>query len=137
MKIHHKRNDLYHIVVKLGKNAMRFLIYVCLICAILSGCDRDNDAIEAVGIVHDQQGCYPDSYLVEIVSGLNTKAFLCQVSYSSMSPYNCSNSVFIHLPADLAVAGKRIRFFYTGTEVSCFSSNVAPSHITVKSLRAD
>jgi hypothetical protein len=104
---------------------------------VLAACEKDEES-EIKGTVIEKKGCYPDSYLVEITDiGNMQKAFACSENTPIVSNYNCKNAVFIHLPAELGIAGKKIRFVFAGEEVSCLSSTGTPNHIIVKSVKAD
>ncbi|MBO9658402.1 MAG: hypothetical protein J7527_06220 [Chitinophagaceae bacterium] len=116
---------------------MRPLILFFSFALILGGCQRDKDDY-VIGSVVEKGGCLADTYLVEIPGASTAKMpFLCEPAAPLSTLRNCGNSVFIRLPASLAIPGKEIRFVYAGTEPSCLSYSFAPQHITVKSLRAD
>jgi len=116
---------------------MRYLILFIIFLTVLNGCERDKE-MDTTGVVIEKKGCYPDSYLIQIVGGnMADRSFICPENTQISTNLNCTNAVFIHLPDELAIAGKRIRFVHTGNEISCLSSTGAPAHITVKSLRAD
>jgi hypothetical protein len=116
---------------------MRHLIlFLCVIFA-LSGCSRDKED-QITGVVIEKGACFADSYLVELPGeSAATRSFLCETTVPLSTMMNCRNAVFIRLPANLAIPGKRIRFIYTATEPSCLSYSFAPQHITVKSLRSN
>ena len=119
------------------KSYMRKIIFLVSAVFVLAACEKE-DENEIKGTVIEKKGCYPDSYLVEITDAGNMqKSFACAGSTPIVSDYNCTNAVFIHLPLDLGIAGKKIRFVFAGEEVSCLSSTGAPSHIIVKSVKAD
>lgn len=116
---------------------MRKIIFLLGILFVLGACEKEEEK-EIRGTVVEKKGCYPDSYLVEITDvGDTQKYFGCAESTPTVSAYNCKNAVFIHLPQELGIAGKKIRFVFAGEEVSCLSSMGSPNHIIVKSLKAD
>lgn len=115
---------------------MRYLILILSFAImLLAGCDRDNEQ-EMAGTVIEKKGCYPDSYLVQLTGPADTR-LACFGNLPVTAAYNCTNAVYIHLPPALAVTGKKIRFVYAGTEVTCLSATGVPNHIIVKSLRVD
>ena len=113
---------------------MRFIFIALLLCHFIS-CKKDNDSL-VTGTLIEQKGCFADSYLVAIDSpDFSNHSFLRPTVLSScVACYNCSNAVFIRLPASFAATGARIKFSYVSTEISCLSSSEAPAHITVKNL---
>jgi len=97
-------------------------------------CKKDNDSL-ATGTVAIKGGCFTDSWLIAIDNPNPEKhAFLRNTAYPSGTLYNCSNAVFISLPASLAVTGRKIRFSFADMQASCLSYSEAPNHITVKNL---
>jgi len=116
---------------------MRYFILFTVLLTVLAGCERDEEK-DIIGIVMDQGGCFPDAHFVQIVGGNNRdRSFICSDTPPTSLGMNCSNAVFIRLPAELRVKGKRIRFVHTGNLASCLSYSYAPRPITVKSLRPD
>ncbi len=119
------------------QKSMRYLILFLSFALALAGCRRDKENY-VTGSVIEKGGCLVDTYLVEIPGATAEKIpFLCEPAIPLPTSRNCENSVFIRLPASLAIPGKKIRFVYAGTEPSCLSYSFAPQHIIVKSLRAD
>ncbi|MET0462856.1 MAG: hypothetical protein ABW007_06870 [Chitinophagaceae bacterium] len=116
---------------------MRYLILFLSFAFVLSGCSRDKDDY-IQGIVIENQGCWDDSYLVELPGEAGKKRpYLCETSIPLATLLNCTNAVYVRLPPALAIPGKKIRFLYVDTHPSCLSYSFAPQHITVKSLQAD
>lgn len=117
---------------------MRKFVFLCGILLGFTACEKDDEK-EASGVVIEKRGCYPDSYLVEITDPGDSmgQGLACPQTTPVVSPYNCTNAAFIHLPVNLGVPGKKIRFVYVNEEISCLSSSGAPKHIIVKSVRAD
>ena len=113
---------------------MRFFFISLLFGSFLS-CKKDNDSLVR-GTIIEQKGCFADSYLVAIDDpGFSDQPFLRPTVLSAcVACYNCSNAVFIRVPASFGAAGTRIIFSYRSTEISCLSSSEAPAHITVKNL---
>jgi len=114
---------------------MRFIFIVLLLCPFIS-CKKENDP-SVTGTLIEPKGCFfADSYLVAIDSpDFSNHSFLRPTVLSScIACYNCSNAVFIRVPAAFAAAGTRIKFSYVRTEISCLSASEAPEHITVKNL---
>lgn len=113
---------------------MRFIFITLLLGSFLS-CKKDNDSWVR-GTLIDQKGCFADSYLVAIDSpDFSNQPFLRPTVLSAcVACYNCSNAVFIRVPASFAATGTRIKFSYVNTEISCLSSSEAPAHIAVKNL---
>ena len=119
------------------KKSMRCLILFLSFALSLVGCRRDKDDF-VTGSVVEKGGCLADTYLVEIPGAAAGKMpFLCEPTIPLATLRNCENSVYIRLPASLAIPGKKIRFVYVNEEISCLSSSGAPKHIIVKSVRAD
>ena len=108
-----------------------FFIFAILFVGI--SCSKNNDNF-VTGRVEIKGGCFPDSWLVSIDDPNPEKQSFLRATVLAGTAYNCSNAVFINLPSSLATQGTRIRFTYTGTEVSCLSSSEAPNHIKVKNL---
>jgi hypothetical protein len=116
---------------------MRYLILFLSFSLLLSGCSRDKDEY-ITGVVIEQSGCLPDSYLIELPDEVGKKKpYLCETAVPLSTLRNCTNSVFVRLPTMLAIPGKKIRFLYVDTQPSCLSYSMAPQHINVKSLQAD
>lgn len=113
---------------------MRFFFITLLLGSFLS-CEKDNDSL-VIGTLIEQKGCFADSYLVAIDNpDFSNQPFLRPTVLSAcVACYNCSNAVFIRVPASFATTGTRIKFAYGSTEISCLSSSEAPAHITVKNL---
>ena len=113
---------------------MRFIFIALLLSSFLS-CEKGNDSLVS-GTLIEQKGCFADSYLVAIDHpDFSNQPFLRSTVLSAcIACYNCSNAVFIRVPASFATTGTRIKFSYVATEISCLSSSEAPAHITVKNL---
>ncbi len=108
-----------------------------LLAILLFGCKKNLDGHDVRGTVIQKGGCFTNSWLVKINNTAAANDYLCEATLSSPGGYDCTNAVFVELPASLAEAGKDIRFDITGTQLTCLSSSFAPMHATVKNLRAD
>jgi len=111
------------------------IILISLLLGSFISCKKDNDS-PVSGTVIEQKGCFADSYLVAIDNpDFSTQPFLRPTVLSAcVACYNCSNAVFIRVPASFAATGTRLKFSYVNTEISCLSSSEVPAHITVKNL---
>lgn len=119
------------------KKSMRKIIFLVATLLALAACDKEKE-MESTGEVIERRGCYPDSYLVKLINpGSIETPFVCPETTLVATYYNCTNAVFIHLPLELGVPGKKIRFVFSREEVSCLSYSHSPKHIIVKSVRAD
>lgn len=117
-----------------GKKVMRqTLFFISALLFLGLSCSKNNDNF-VTGRVEVKGGCFPDSWLVSIDNPNPEKYSFLRAAVLSGTAYNCSNAVFISLPSSLTTTGTKIRFTYTGTEVSCLSSSEAPNHIRVKNL---
>lgn len=117
-----------------GKKAMRQTLFFISALLILGlSCSKNNDNF-VTGRVEVKGGCFADSWLVSIDNPNPQKYSFLRATVLSGTAFNCSNAVFISLPLSLSSQGTRIRFTYTGTEISCLSSSEAPNHIKVKNL---
>ncbi|MGZ8523664.1 MAG: hypothetical protein ACXWV1_04505 [Chitinophagaceae bacterium] len=109
-------------------------LFTFVLLLTLISCKKDNDNF-TTGTVDIKAGCFTDSWLIAIDNPNPEKhSFLRNTAFPTATLYNCSNAVFINLPASLAVPGKKIRFIYVDMQVSCLSYSEAPNHITVKNL---
>ncbi|MGN6292367.1 MAG: lipoprotein [Chitinophagaceae bacterium] len=116
---------------------MRKIIFLVGTILVLAACNKGKEN-ESTGEVVEKKGCYPDSYLVKLTNPGNPEAsFVCPQTTPVATEYNCTNAVFIHLPLELGIPGKKIRFVFSREEVSCLSYTNSPRHIIVKSVRAD
>ena len=111
------------------------IIFFTLVLGCFISCMKDNDGL-ATGTLIEQKGCFADSYLVAIDHpDFSNQPFLRPAVFSAcVACYNCSNAVFIRVPASFGVSGTRIKFSYVSSEISCLSSSEAPAHIIVKNL---
>lgn len=111
-----------------------FFILIFLVSFI--SCKKDNDNL-ITGTVQVKAGCLSDSWLVAIDNPDPAKHSFLRGSFVPTGTfYNCSNAVFMSLPASLAKAGIRVRFSHDRIMASCLSYSEAPNHITVKKISA-
>jgi hypothetical protein len=113
---------------------MKASLLFVLALLLLGGCKKDNDQL-ATGTVLQAGGCFPDAWLVAVDNPDPEKHFFIRKTIAPAGTmYNCSNAVFMRLPASLAVAGTRIKFKGRNIEPSCFSYSEAPNIITVEKI---
>jgi len=114
----------------------KILFFILIFLVSFISCKKDNDN-SPTGTVQIKGGCFSDSWLVAIDNPDPAKhSFLRGTFVPTGTFYNCSNAVFISLPAPLAKAGTRVRFSYDRIMASCLSYSEAPNHIIVKKISA-
>jgi hypothetical protein len=112
-------------------------LFSVLVLTGLFGCKKEHGSLSVKGEVVQKGGCYSDTWIVEIKDpDFSRHTFLKPAAPACDHCFNCSNAVYIHLPASLAKKGKKIRFEWVETEFSCSASTEAPNHISVKNLSA-
>jgi hypothetical protein len=121
-------------VVRLKNTMQKATVLIIFLLLTFISCKKDNDKL-VTGTVDIKGGCFTDSWLIAIDNPNPEKhSFLRKTTFPTATLYNCSNAVFITLPASLAKPGKKIRFTYVNMQGSCLSYSEAPNHIAVKNL---
>jgi hypothetical protein len=114
-------------------------ILIILLFVLFASCKKQNNYPVITGMVQQQGGCLPNTWLVFIPGGNTDKhPFLC-ASQVPTSSFNCSNSVYIvNMPASLSQLGTRVKFSrWKDNGGSCSSSTFAPHHLEVSDLTAE
>lgn len=116
---------------------MKKTIIIIAVVTLLASCKKEKHNPVITGVVQQQGGCLPNTWLVFIPGGDADKySFLCKSSVSTSS-FNCSNAVYIvNMPASLAQFGKRIKFSkWTDSGLPlCSSSTYAPHQLEVSDV---
>jgi hypothetical protein len=110
------------------------LIILGLLLFLFEGCKKEKDEF-VTGTVIQKGGCYNGSWIVLIDNPDPSKQTFLRSSSYTFPPgsYNCTNSVFIQLPATLAFPNKKIKFSGVKNQgILCLSFSEAPNHIDVK-----
>ena len=116
---------------------MRYTILALAVIFAITSCKKDEGTL-VEGVLLQQSGCYPGSWLVQIINPDPSRhVFICDQA-SPATGSNCSNSAMIvNVPAALAQPGKPVRFSnWVDQGILCFSSTMAPHHLEVSDLSA-
>src|SRR5215207_3185427 len=102
---------------------------------LLFACKKDQTG-SVNGTVIQTGGCFPDTWLLWIENPPGFPSICTDDPGAQLATgYNCRNSVFLRLPANLAQAGKKISFTgWNDHNFSCLSSSYAPHHLEVTGL---
>jgi hypothetical protein len=121
------------------KQKMKTIALVLPVAAFAS-CKKDKDKWITGTVI--QQGCYPNSWLVQLDHpNHSSQSFLCvpTQAMASSATTNCGNTaVVLDMPAALAHNGARIKFSkWEDKGLLCFSSTLAPHHLQVADVEAN
>lgn len=111
-----------------------YLFFLFFFLSITS-CKKEKDNF-ITGTVQVKGGCFSDSWLIAIDNPDPAKhSFLRAANFPTGTFYNCSNAVYLSLPAALDGGGIKIRFSgITNHLGSCLSFSEAPNHIEAKEI---
>lgn len=119
---------------------MRRLIFFLLATVAIFSCKKETDIGDGYiyGEVKDIKGCFPASRLVMIENPNPKKhSFLCETNVPLSVYGNCTNSVYLELPADLAHDGQKIKFKVVSADrFSCLSYTMAAAHVRAENIEA-